>query len=154
MIELFSRGDDAYFARTLGINNLRGHFSNLEKELRREFDDDDVTEAEVVAEAQEILADEPDVPGARRPAQPRLRAGEPDPRDGQRRGVPRAEAPQVADVLDPEDLRQAARRCRGGVLTDKPLFASPIYYPLAYYKGPDDDRSTRSRRTARTRSSG
>ena len=56
MIELFSRDDDAYFARTLGINNLKTHFGNLEKELRREFDDEDVTEAGVVAEAAEILA--------------------------------------------------------------------------------------------------
>ena len=36
-------GDEAYFGRTLGINNLRAHFGNLEKALRREFDDRDVT---------------------------------------------------------------------------------------------------------------
>src|SRR6185312_14040166 len=34
MIELFSGGEEDYFARTLGINNLRAHFGNLEKSLR------------------------------------------------------------------------------------------------------------------------
>jgi hypothetical protein len=55
MVELFSRRDEAYFSRTLGINNLAAHFGILEKELRREFDDR-VAEAGVIAEAQEILA--------------------------------------------------------------------------------------------------
>jgi len=59
MIELFSRSDETYFARTLGINNLRAHFGNLERTLRKEFDDRNITEAEVVVEAQEILSTSP-----------------------------------------------------------------------------------------------
>ena len=35
MAELFTRRDEAYFARTLGVNNLRSHFNNIEKQLRR-----------------------------------------------------------------------------------------------------------------------
>ncbi len=34
MAELFTRRDEAYFARTLGVNNLRAHFNNMEKALR------------------------------------------------------------------------------------------------------------------------
>ena len=34
MAELFTRRDEAYFARTLGVNNLRAHFNRLEKALR------------------------------------------------------------------------------------------------------------------------
>ena len=33
MTELFTRRDEAYFARTLGVNNLRSHFNNMEKAL-------------------------------------------------------------------------------------------------------------------------
>jgi len=35
MAELFTRRDEAYFARTLGVNNLRAHFNNMEKALRK-----------------------------------------------------------------------------------------------------------------------
>ncbi|MDE0268103.1 MAG: helicase-related protein [Acidimicrobiaceae bacterium] len=34
MAELFTRGDDAYFARSLGVNNLSSHFSVMERNLR------------------------------------------------------------------------------------------------------------------------
>ena len=35
MAELFTRRDETYFARTLGVNNLRAHFNNMEKALRQ-----------------------------------------------------------------------------------------------------------------------
>ena len=34
MAELFTRRNEAYFAQTLGVNNLRAHFNNMEKLLR------------------------------------------------------------------------------------------------------------------------
>lgn len=34
MTELFTRCDEAYFARTLGVNNLRAHFNGMERALR------------------------------------------------------------------------------------------------------------------------
>ena len=40
MAELFTRRDEAYFARTLGVNNLRAHFNNMEKALRRRIGHD------------------------------------------------------------------------------------------------------------------
>ena len=33
MTELFTRRDEAYFARTIGVNNLRAHFNQMEKPL-------------------------------------------------------------------------------------------------------------------------
>ena len=45
MIELFTRRDDTYFARTLGIKNLTGHFNGLEKSLK-DLVGDDVVDAE------------------------------------------------------------------------------------------------------------
>jgi SNF2 family DNA or RNA helicase len=34
MAELFTRGNEAYFGQTLGVNNLRAHFNQMEKSLR------------------------------------------------------------------------------------------------------------------------
>ncbi len=138
MIELFTQGDDRYFARTLGINNLRAHFGNLEKQLRKEFDDHDVAEAGVIAEAQEILATsetfkELVVQRSRAYAvESQLRE------KGTAAAFPERMPPQVAKysikktygkLLD--DVEQAFSRA-------KPLFSLAIYYPLAYYKGPDE----------------
>ena len=35
MAELFTRRDEAYFARTLGVNSLRAHFNKMENALRK-----------------------------------------------------------------------------------------------------------------------
>ena len=35
MAELFTRRDEAYFARTLGVNNLRAHFNRMEQAFRQ-----------------------------------------------------------------------------------------------------------------------
>ena len=39
MTELFTRRDEAYFARTIGVNNLRAHFNQMENTLLLSFDD-------------------------------------------------------------------------------------------------------------------
>jgi superfamily II DNA or RNA helicase len=138
MIELFSRGDETYFARTLGINNLRAHFGNLEKELRREFHDQQVSEAEAVVEAQKVVAASPTfqelvVQRSRAYArESRIRE------TGAAAMFPERKPPKVADY--------SIRKTYGTLLDDveaafsrsKPLFALAIYYPLAYYKGPDE----------------
>ena len=56
MIELFTRRDEAYFARTLGVNNLRGHFNSMEKTLRQNLGHEVPDIAEVMDEAQDLLA--------------------------------------------------------------------------------------------------
>jgi len=56
MAELFTRRDEAYFARTLGVNNLRAHFSRMEKALRNLVGSDAVDLSERLTEAQQILA--------------------------------------------------------------------------------------------------
>ena len=35
MTELFTRREENYFARTLGINNLRAHFNNMERQFNK-----------------------------------------------------------------------------------------------------------------------
>ena len=55
MTELFSRGYEAYFAQTLGVNNLRAHFNNMEKALRKRLGGEAVDLGENIAEAQQTL---------------------------------------------------------------------------------------------------
>src|SRR5205823_14090163 len=56
MAELFTRRDEAYFGRTLGVTNLRAHFNNMEKALRQAVGHDVPDVSEVITEAQDILA--------------------------------------------------------------------------------------------------
>ena len=55
MTELFTRRDEAYFAHTIGVNNLRAHFNQMERTLRSRLAQDVADAAEHMAEAQEIL---------------------------------------------------------------------------------------------------
>jgi PLD-like domain len=55
MTELFTRKDEAYFARTLGVNNLRAHFNNMEKSLRKRLGGDGLDLGEKLTEVQETL---------------------------------------------------------------------------------------------------
>ncbi len=140
MVELFSRRQENYFARTLGINNLRAHFGNLEKELRREFDDQ-VTETEVVVEAQEILTTSP-VFRELVVQRSRAYAKESQIREkGTAAAFPERKPPQVAAY--------SIRKTYGKLLDDvetafsrnKPLFSLAIYYPLAYLRSDEDGSS-------------
>src|SRR5690606_29780752 len=58
MTELFTRRDETYFARTLGVNNLSAHFNQLEKSLRNKVGHDIPDLGEQMAEAQEMLAED------------------------------------------------------------------------------------------------
>jgi hypothetical protein len=137
MIELFSRRDEAYFSRSIGINNLTAHFGNLEKELRREFDDHAVTEVAAVAEAQDILATsetfkELVVQRSRAYAiASQLRE------TGAAAMFPTREPPKVAEYSIKKTYGQLLEDVEDAFSQDKPLFRLAIYYPLAYYKGPD-----------------
>ena len=56
VVELFSRGEEGYFARSLGVNNLTSWFSALEKELKTKLGGDHVSLADHVPAAQEDLS--------------------------------------------------------------------------------------------------
>ena len=138
MVELFSRRDEAYFARTLGINNLRAHFANLEKLLRKEFDDRNVAEAGAVAEAQEILSlsetfKELVVQRSRKYAvQSQLRE------TGTSAVFPERKPPKVAAYSIRKSYGKLLDDVEAAFSREKPLFSLAIYYPLAYYQGSDE----------------
>ena len=51
MTELFTRRDEAYFARTIGVNNLRAHFNQMERTLRFRVGQDVADAAEHMTES-------------------------------------------------------------------------------------------------------
>jgi hypothetical protein len=137
MVELFSRGEENYFGRTLGINNLRAHFGNLEKALRKEFDDQPVSEVGALVEAQEILTTSPTF---RELVVQRSRAyarASQIRETGAATAFPEREPPKVAEYSIKKTYGKLLDDVETAFSRDKPLFSLAIYYPLAYYRGDD-----------------
>jgi len=137
MVELFSRRDESYFARTLGINNLRAHFATLEKTLQRSVGGIEAPVEGDIIEAQDILSHDETF---RHLVVQRSRAYVKASQEAEGSGktvFPTRSAPKVAEY--------SIKKSYGGLLTmiekafakKAPLFTLPIYYPLAYYQGAD-----------------
>ena len=139
MTELFTRRDEAYFARTLGVNNLRAHFNNMEKALRKRLGGDGVDIGENLAEVQDSLTGDEIF---RHLVVQRSRAYA---RESQIRksrtaaAFPDRKAPIVADYSIRQTYGRLLDLLEKAFERKDPLFTLPIYYPLAYYKG--DDKS-------------
>jgi superfamily II DNA or RNA helicase len=137
MAELFTRRDEAYFGRTLGVNNLRAHFNNVEKALRNRVGHELTDIAEHMTEAQEILATDEIF---RHLVVQRSRAYA---RESQIRET--GKAASFPDRREPQVAEYSIRKTYGCLLDNfekaftrkNPLFTLPMYYPLAWYKGPD-----------------
>ena len=139
MTELFTRRDEAYFARTIGVNNLRAHFNQMEKTLRSRVGQDEADAAEHMTEAQEILFTDEIF---RQLVVQRSRAYA---RESQIREYGKAAA--FPDRTDPQVAAYSIRKTYGRMLDliekafakQSPLFTLPMYYPLHWYRGPDKD---------------
>lgn len=138
MIELFSKRDEPYFAKTLGINNLRAYFTKLERDLRKQLHMQNNSTGELVQEASQFLMKDQlfqHIVVQRS----RAYARESQLKEGSTTTIfPERKAPRVAEY--------SIRKTYGNLLVmverafdrQKPLFSLSIYYPLAYYKGPSD----------------
>ncbi len=138
MAELFTRRDEAYFARTLGVNNFRSHFNNLEKTLHNRMGGEAVDLAEHLTEAQEILATDELF---RQLVVQRSRdyARESQIREtGNAASFPERQAPRVAEYSIRKTYSRLLDMFEEAFRKEKPLFTLPIYYPLAWYKGQDE----------------
>lgn len=139
MAELFTRRDETYFARNLGVNNLRAHFNNLEKELRRRIGGDNVDLGEKLTEAQESLSAD-QIFQHLVVQRSRAYARESQMREtGNSAVFPERKAPIVAGYSIHKTYGHLLDLFERAFASEKPLFRLPIYYPLAYYKG--DDKS-------------
>lgn len=137
MAELFTRGHEAYFRGSIGVNNLRSHFGNLEKELqkrlqKREAIADDIADAEEVLEADKVF---------KSLVVQRSRAYAKDSQI-QEKGVatsfPERKSPQVAAYSVKKTYGQLLENFEKAFEKQNPLFSLPMYYPLAWYTGDDD----------------
>ena len=139
MVELFTRRDEAYFARTLGVNNLRAHVNQLERDFRQRVGRDVVDASDQVNETQDILSTDAIF---RQLVVQRSRGYA---RESQIRET--GEATAFPERMAPEVAAYSIRKTYGGLLDlferaftrENPLFTLPMYYPLHWYKGPDTD---------------
>ena len=72
-----------------------------------------------------------------RAAQPCLCTGKPDPRDRKAAAFPERKAPQVAEYSIRKTYGRLLDMFENAFTRKNPLFTLPMYYPLAWYKGPD-----------------
>jgi superfamily II DNA or RNA helicase len=136
MVELFSRGDDAYFSRTLGVTSLIGRLNSITKTLRRRLGED-VPEAEVSEEAAELLSGDELFKGlVVQRSRAYARASQIQEK-GDAAVFPTREDPKVAEYSIRKSYGKLLGLVDSAFQRQKPLFALPMYYPLAYYKGPD-----------------
>ena len=147
MAELFTRGDEAFFARSLGVNNLSGHFNVMERALQSALGRGDGAPdggvgsafAEgMTPEAQEALAaDEVFKALVVQRSRSYAKASQVQQR-GESTAFPERKPPQVAEYSIRSSYREVLDMFDKAFRRQQPLFSLSIYYPLASYVGPDD----------------
>jgi len=139
MAELFTRRDEAYFARTIGVNNLRAHFNQMEKTLRSRVGQDVADVAEHMTEAQEILSSD-EIFRQLVVQRSRSYARESQIREhGKAASFPDRNDPQVAAYSIRKTYGRMLELFEKAFAKQSPLFTLPMYYPLYWYKGADKD---------------
>ena len=198
MAELFTRGDDAFFARSLGVNNLSGHFNTMERALQGALarssraassrgdgsasssegtassgsggggtvsvgsgaasDERDGTSSSGSSAASGSGGDAPGsafAEGMTREARDALAADEvfkalvvqrsrsyakaSQVQEGGDSAVfPARKPPRVAEYSIRKSYRRVLEMFERACRRERPLFSLAVYYPLAYYVGPED----------------
>ena len=139
MAELFTRRDEAYFARTLGVNNLRAHFNNMERTLRNTVGHEVADVSGHLAEVQEFLASD-EIFRQLVVQRSRAYARESQIREvGKATAFPDRRAPQVAAYSIRKTYGRLLDMFENAFTRKNPLFTLAMYYPLAWYKGPDKE---------------
>jgi hypothetical protein len=137
LVELFTQGQDDFFARTLGVNSLKAHFNQMEKALRSRIGHVPTDAAEHIGEVQDILAAD-QVFKHLVVQRSRAYARESQIREtGRAAAFPERKAPQVAAYSIKKTYGKLLDMFETAFRRDKPLFVLPMYHPLAWYKGPD-----------------
>ncbi len=142
MIELFTGGDDSWFARTLGVNNLTAHFRDLEREMEGRLSDTDADRPALFDMASEGIAEAGAGPVARELVVQRSRAYA---RHSQKAlgasaaMFPRRDPPQVAEYSIRKSYGEVLDMFEEAFERDNPLFTLAIYYPLYFYNGDRTD---------------
>lgn len=138
-IELFSRQEKNYF-KNLGIHNLKGHFIKMERELKETISETKDTSEVSIDEnvAREILSGD-DLFKAIVVQRSRSYVKESQQKTEEDEvRFPEREPPRVVDYSLKKTYGKLLDHLKTAFNKDKPLLSLAIYYPLAYYKGPDE----------------
>jgi superfamily II DNA or RNA helicase len=137
LVELFTRREEAYFSRTLGVNHLTAHFNQMEKALRTRVGHDVPDVEDQLAEAQDILSTDT-IFRHLVVQRSRAYARESQIREtGKAAAFPERKAPQVAEYSIRKTYGRLLDMFENAFTRQNPLFTLPMYYPLAWYAGPD-----------------
>ncbi|MBU1207625.1 MAG: helicase [Proteobacteria bacterium] len=151
VIELFSRREkpDHFKGAPLGIHSLPGHFRKLEKALEKIVDRNSQTEGEVdietnEAEAERILWSD-DLFRALVVQRSRAYVKKSQEQHGGSKAIfPEREVPRVAHYKLRTTYGRLLDMVEKAFEKEKPLFSLAVYYPLAYYIGPDMEKQQRA----------
>jgi superfamily II DNA or RNA helicase len=139
MAELFTRREETYFARTLGVNSLTAHFNAMDKALQLSLGGDPAAQQEgLLEEAHDVLAGDVifrSLVVQRSRAYARASQIQ---ETGAATVFPERRSPQVAEYSVKKSYGQVLELFEKAFEKKNPLFSLPMYYPLAYYIGPDD----------------
>lgn len=139
MTELFTRRDEKYFARTLGINNLRSHFNQMERVLRQQVGEDGIGASEHMSHAEKILFNDEIfqrlVVQRSRSYTRKSQVQE----HGQSASFPERMEPRVANYSIKKSYGRMLELIEKAFAKEIPLFTLPMYYPLHWYIGEDSD---------------
>jgi len=151
MIELFSRRRQDYFRMApLGIYSLRGHFRKLENALEKMLetkeqdgaDGPDIQTNQV--EAEQVLWSD-DLFRALVVQRSRAYVKKSQEQHGGHKVLfPKREDPKVAEYQLRKTYGRLLDMVEKAFQKEKPLFALAVYYPLAYYIGPDMEKQKRA----------
>jgi hypothetical protein len=139
MTELFTRRNEAYFAQTLGVNNLTAHFNQMEKVLRSQVGHQPAGTSEHMPEAEEILFKD-EVFRHLVVQRSRSYARESQLREtGKAAMFPDRRPPQVAEYSIRKTYGRLLDMFEKAFTRKSPLFTLPMYYPLFWYQGSDSE---------------
>ena len=139
MTELFTRRDEAYFARTIGVNNLRAHFNQMERTLRSRVGQDVTDTAEHMTAVQLVLFGD-EIFRQLVVQRSRAYARESQIREyGKAAAFPERRDPQVAEYSIRKTYGRMLDLFEKAFAKQRPLFTLPMYYPLHWYRGQDTD---------------
>jgi superfamily II DNA/RNA helicase len=138
MIELFTRMNEAYFGRVLGIHNLRAHFTNLEKKLQKRIGIDGLVDlSDTIVEAQDFISTDRIFESL---VVQRSRAYAKESQmieSGNSAVFPERKAPKVANYSIFSTYGELLDKFEKAFQRNNPLFTLPLYYPLHWYIGSD-----------------
>ncbi len=140
LVELFSRGDDNAFSRTLGITSLSARLNSMTQSLRKRLSTDEQSDpTDIAEEAQELLVGDPLFRGLVVQRSRSYAKASQIQETGDAAAFPERQDPLVAGYSIRKSYGKLLDLVDQSFTKDQPLFALSIYYPLHYYKGPNPD---------------